>query len=129
MYKRQQRLHSAALQLLVIACSTLILARFSDLVARNDTEALRRILTKAGMLSLVIGGGGVLMVWGLGAISLEWIFGGRFDDSAAVRVSSHWLLLTISLPFAIIGNVFAKLWQAQKRPKLISIMAFISLSG
>ncbi|MBF8161397.1 lipid II flippase MurJ [Ectopseudomonas guguanensis] len=123
------RLHSAALQLLVIACSTLILARFSDLVARNDTEALRRILTKAGMLSLVIGGGGVLMVWGLGAISLEWIFGGRFDDSAAVRVSSHWLLLTISLPFAIIGNVFAKLWQAQKRPKLISIMAFISLSG
>ena len=95
------RLHSAALQLLVIACSTLILARFSDLVARNDTEALRRILTKAGMLSLVIGGGGVLMVWGLGAISLEWIFGGRFDDSAAVRVSSHWLLLTISLPFAL----------------------------
>lgn len=123
------RLHSAALQLLVIACSTLILARFSDLVARNDTEALRRILNRAGILSLIIGGAGVLMVWGLGAISLEWIFGGRFDHSAAVRVSSHWLLLTISLPFAMIGNIFAKLWQAQKRPKLISIMAFLSLSG
>ncbi len=123
------RLHSSALQLLVIASSTVILARFSDLVAQNDVAAVRRILVKAGLASAVIGVFGVFMVWALGAVSLEWLFGGRFDAAAAARVSSHWLLLTLGLPFAMVGNVFAKLWQAQKRPQLISIMAGMSLSA
>lgn len=121
------RLHSSALQLLVIASSTVILAHFSDLVARNDAAAVRTTLVKAGVVSAVIGGLGIFMVWALGAVSLEWLFGGRFDAAAAERVSSHWLLLTLGLPFAMLGNFFAKLWQAQKRPKLISTMACMSL--
>lgn len=121
------RLHSSALQLLVIASSTVILARFSDLVARNDAAAVRNILVKAGIISAVIGGLGIFMVWALGAVSLEWLFGGRFDTAAAARVSSHWLLLTVGLPFAMLGNVFAKLFQAQKRPLMMSALVFLGL--
>jgi len=121
------RLHSSALQLLVIACSTVILARFSNLVARNELRAVRGILVKAGLFSFTIGGLGVLAVWQFGAACLEFLFGGRFDSAAAVRVADHWLLLTVGLPFAMLGNIFAKLWQAQKRPQLISVMASVSL--
>ncbi len=121
------RLHSSALQLLVIACSTVILARFSNLVAQNELRAVRGILVKAGIFSFTIGGLGILAVWQFGAACLEFLFGGRFDSVAAVRVADHWLLLTLGLPFAMLGNVFAKLWQAQERPKLISVMASVSL--
>jgi len=120
------RLHSSALQLLVIASSTVVLAHFSDLVARNDAAAVRNTLVKAGAVSAVIGGLGIFMVWAFGAASLEWLFGGRFDAAAAERVSSHWLLLTLSLPFAMLGNVFAKLFQAQKRPLMMSLLVFVS---
>lgn len=121
------RLHSSALQVLVIASSTVILARFSDLVAMDDLPAVRNILVKAGLASVIVGIFGVLMVWTLGAISLEWLFGGRFDAIAAERVSSNWLLLTIGLPFSMLGNVLAKLFQAQKRPLMMSVLAFSSL--
>ena len=89
--------------------------------------AVRRILVKAGVVSVIVGLFGVLAVWAVGAVSLHWLFGGRFDHDAAARVASHWLLLTFGLPFAILGNVFAKLWQAQRRPKLISMAAGIGL--
>ena len=121
------RLHSSALQLLVIASSTVILAQFSNLVAQGDVAAVRSILVKAGIVSIIVGLFGLLAVWAVGAVLLHWLFGGRFDNDAVAKVTSHWLLLTIGLPFAIVGNVFAKLWQAQKRPQLISMMAAISL--
>lgn len=121
------RLHSSALQVLIIASSTVILAHFSDLVAKNNGAAVRNILFNAGLISAIVGVFGVFMVWALGAASLEWLFGGRFDYAAAERVSSHWLLLTIGLPFAMMGNVFAKLFQAQKRPLMMSILSFASL--
>lgn len=121
------RLHSSALQLLVIACSTVILARFSDLIARNELRSVRSILVRSSMFSVAIGLVGMLLVWQLGAVCLEWLFGGRFDTVAAARVADHWLLLTLGLPFAMVGNVFAKLWQAQERPQLISVMASLSL--
>lgn len=121
------RLHSSALQFLVLACSTAILAHFSDLVAQKEFRRLRNILFKAGIFSFVVGGGGILAVWLLGAACLEYIFSGRFDSFAAARVADHWLLLTVGLPFTMMSNVFAKLWQAQKRPMLISVMASIGL--
>lgn len=121
------RLHASALQFLVIAGSTAILARFSDLVAQRDTAALRSILLKSGIASAAIGLCAIAAVWTVGAACLEWLFGGRFDAEAATRVAAHWLLLTIGLPFAMFGNIFAKLWQAQKRPQLISTMAGVGL--
>jgi peptidoglycan biosynthesis protein MviN/MurJ (putative lipid II flippase) len=120
-------LHSSALQVLVIASSTVILARFADLIALNDKPAVKSILIKAGLASAIVGVLGVFMVWALGATTLEWLFGGRFDAAAADRVSNHWLLLTLAVPFSMLGNVFAKLFQAKKQPIMMSSMAFSSL--
>lgn len=121
------RLHSSALQFLVMASSTVILARFSDLVAQNNIPAVRSILAKSSLISIVVGVAGTLLVFTIGAPLLQELFGGRFDADAARHVTMHWLLLTMGITFAMIGTVFAKLWQAQKRPQLISIMAAISL--
>lgn len=122
------RLHSSAIQLLVIASSTIFLAEFSNLVAHRNVGKVKEILAKVTVLSIVIGAFSLLGIWLLGEEILETLFGGgEFDSDAVTRVSSHWLLMSVAIPFAIIGNVYAKLWQAQKRPQLISVMAAISL--
>lgn len=121
------RLHSSALQFLVMASSTVILARFSDLVAQNKIHAIRSILAKSTLISMAVGVVGTLLVVTIGASLLHELFGGRFDMDAAAHVTKHWIFLTVGIPFAMIGTVFAKLWQAQKRPQLISIMAATSL--
>lgn len=121
------RLHSSALQFLVMASSTVILARFSDLVAQNKIHAIRSILAKSTLISMAVGVVGTLLVVTIGASLLHELFGGRFDMDAATHVTKHWIFLTVGIPFAMIGTVFAKLWQAQKRPQLISIMAATSL--
>ncbi|MDZ4281978.1 MAG: lipid II flippase MurJ [Hydrogenophaga sp.] len=121
------RLHSSAVQLLIMASSTVILANFSDLVAQKNESAIRRLLYKAGWISLLLGLISTVAVWLLGDVILEHLFAGRFDAAAATRVATHWLWLTAGLGFAILGNVFAKLWQARAKPKLMSIFAFLSL--
>ena len=121
------RLHSSALQLLVIASSTVILARFSDLAVQNDFRTTKELLKKAAIASGIIGAIALALVWTMGTPALEWLFGGRFDAAAAERVTSHWILLTAGLPFSMLGNVFAKLWQAQRKPQLLSLLAGISL--
>jgi peptidoglycan biosynthesis protein MviN/MurJ (putative lipid II flippase) len=121
------RLHSAALQTLVMASSTIILARFATLVAQGDEKSVRTILKRSTTAALIMGVLASLFVWWLGARSLEWLFGGRFNAYAANQVSNHWLILTLGLPFAMLGNVFAKLFQAQKRPIIMSALAFTAL--
>lgn len=123
------RLYNFSLHLLVMAGSTIILARFSELVAREDTAAVNRILRKSAFASAAAGVIGILAVWGFGTFILGKVFGGRFDAVAAERVAAQWFWLTLGLPFAISGNVFAKLLQAQKRPHLLSIMAGIGLAS
>lgn len=117
------RLHSSSVQLLVMASSPVILAHFAELVARNQIEVVRSILRQAAIASMALGGIGLLLVGTLGAPLLKWVFGGRFDSAAAERVTNHWWWLTLGLAFLILGNVFAKLWQSQQRPRQISIMA------
>jgi peptidoglycan biosynthesis protein MviN/MurJ (putative lipid II flippase) len=126
-YGYAYRLHSATLQLLVIAGSTVILARFSQLVAAGDSTAVNDILKKASVASVILGGLALLLIWNLGVPLLEFVFDGRFDAVAAERVSQHWLWMTFGLGFSILGSVFAKLWQAQGRPKLISAFSALSL--
>lgn len=121
------RLHSSAVQLLVMASSTVILANFSDLVANQNEASISRLLRKAALISIALGVSSVLAVWGLGPIVLETLFVGRFDSTAASRVATHWLWLTSGLGFAILSNVYAKLWQAKARPQLISLIAFLAL--
>lgn len=126
-YGYAYRLHSSTLQLLVIAGSTVILARFSQLVAANNSVAVNNVLKKASILSLLLGAATILLIWNLGGSLLQLVFDGQFDEAAAQRVSQHWLWMTFGLGFAIVGNVFAKLWQAQGRPQLISAFSALSL--
>ena len=58
---------------------------------------------------------------------LQMLFSGHFTHYAAVKVTEHWIWLSVGLGFGLLGNIFAKLWQAQARPKLLSIMAGGSL--
>jgi len=121
------RLHSSTVQLLVMAGSPVILAHLAELVARNQIDAVRSILKQAAVASVVLGTIGLIVVGTLGAPLLGWVFGGRFDSAAAERVANHWWWLTLGLAFLILGNVFAKLWQSQRRPRHMSVMAGASL--
>lgn len=126
-YGYAYRLHTSLLQFVFMASSTLILARFSEMVADDRHGQIASLLRKATAVSAAIGVGSVLVISVAGAWTLELLFSGRFDARAATAVSQHWLFLTIGLPFAILGSIFAKLWQAQRRPRLISAMAGCSL--
>lgn len=122
------RLHQSAIQLLVMAASPVILAHFSDLVARGEWESLRVLLRKAGWISLTIGFVAWAGVFLLGEPVLAIVFGhGRFDAEAVNRVASQWAWLTLGLAPAILGNVLAKCLQALARPRLISVLAAVGL--
>ncbi|GFM66528.1 hypothetical protein PSCICJ_26460 [Pseudomonas cichorii] len=121
------RLHTSLIQLLVMSSSTLILARFSTLIAEQDYDSVKKLLRYATIISLAISAIGALLVWLLGEPVLLWLFSGRFDLEAASKVTRLWFWLTLGLGLSILSNVFAKLWQAQSRPKLMSLMAALSL--
>lgn len=121
------RLHSSIVQLLVMASSPVILAHFAELVANNELSSVRSILVKSAAASAILGILGIVLVGGLGATVLSVIFGGRFDAEAATRVANHWWWMTTGLAFVILGNVFAKLWQSQRRPRRISFVAAAGL--
>ncbi len=121
------RLHSSAVQLLIIAISPVILSHLSTLVARGDMAQLRSLLRRAAYAAITIGALalGVVLLWG-GDV-LCWLFGGQFQATAAQRIKLHWAWLTAGLSFALLGTVYAKLWQAQQRPRFISLLAGSSL--
>lgn len=121
------RMHTSAVQLLIMASSTIILARLSVLYAAHDHASISSLLKRAGRLSAVVGLAAILGTWLFGMLALEVVFGGKFDTAAASRVSNIWVCLSVGLGFALFGNVVSKLWQAQGRAKLMSIMAAISL--
>lgn len=121
------RLHTSLVQLLVMSSSTLILARFSTLIAEQDHSGVTHLLRQAALVSLILGVASAGMVWLVGEPVLLLLFGGRFDAEAAHKVTQLWFWLTVGVGFTILSNVFAKLWQAQSRAKLMSIMAAFSL--
>jgi peptidoglycan biosynthesis protein MviN/MurJ (putative lipid II flippase) len=123
-----QRLHLSIQQLLVMAVSPIILAKMSELVAQGNEQRISQLLKQAGRFSLIVGFFGVLAVWLTGAPLLSWLFGGRFDEAAGLRVSQHWLWLTIGLAPAVWGNVYAKLSQARGRAAQLSFLAGIGLT-
>lgn len=125
-YGYASRLHSALLQFIFMASSIVVLARFSVLVARGEEHQVGTVLRKASIFSAVIGISACALIAPMGAWALQVLFSGRFDARAAETVAQHWLILTAGLPFAIVGTLFAKLWQAQGRPQLISCMAGLS---
>ncbi|WCE07565.1 lipid II flippase MurJ [Pseudomonas sp. JBR1] len=123
------RLHSSAVQLLIMASTTVILAEFSELVAQNDIKAIRRILYKAAAAGIVVGVLVVILVDTIGSDVLMLLFGGKFDLPVATKVTEHWLWLSLGMPFIIFSNVLAKLWQAQRRPLLMSALGMVNLSA
>lgn len=121
------RMHSSIVQLLIMASSTILLARLSELWAAGDHATISRILRQSIYISIGIGASVTLTTWGIGANALELLFGGKFDAATAQRVANIWLYLSFGLGFVVLGNVISKLWQAQGRPKLMTVMAAVSL--
>lgn len=121
------RLHMSAVQLIIMAGTTVILAEFSEMVARNNNAAIRSIVFKASAVAVMVGGLAFIIVFLCGAQVLSLLFGGRFDLNVAIRVTEHWSWLTFGMPFIIFSNVLAKLWQAQRRPLMMSILGMVNL--
>lgn len=121
------RFHQYAIQLLVMAVSPVLLAHIANLVASGDEVRLRRLLGKGLWFSLITGVSAALVVGFFGQSILSVIFQGRFDAIAASRVSGYWLWLSIALAPALLGNIYAKVWQARGMAGLMSLLAGFGL--
>lgn len=121
------RFHTTAVQVLVMASSTVILVHFSSLISKGDEVGLRKFLINSAFISFLLGIFSVVVVWFFGTTLLTYVFSGKFDVFAAEKVSAMWSWLTLGLGFSLLGNIFAKLWQAQGRSKLMSLMATVGL--
>lgn len=120
------RFHQSATQLLIMAASPLILARFSELVATGNWQALERLQSKAFWVSMALGSLALLFVAVFGEAFLRLLFvHGRFDSGAAHRVATHWLWLTCALGPALYGSALAKRFQAAKAAKELSVLTII----
>jgi peptidoglycan biosynthesis protein MviN/MurJ (putative lipid II flippase) len=117
------RLHTVAVQLLVMASGPVLLAEFANLVARGEHERVRGVLRHAVGLSAAVGVAAVAGVVFLGELFLTVLFSGRFDHDAAQAVTLQWRWLAIALGPALLGNVFAKLWQASGRAQLLTVLS------
>lgn len=123
------RLHQYAIQLVVMASSPILLARFAQLVASGDEAALRALLRKAVWSSFVIGLVSLIFVSWIGEALLRLVFSGRFDADSAAQVGGQWLWLTLALGPAVLGNVFAKVWQARRLARLLSVLSGLGLAS
>jgi peptidoglycan biosynthesis protein MviN/MurJ (putative lipid II flippase) len=123
-----QRFHTLVQQLLITSVSSIILAKMSELVAEGNEQRISHLLKQGGRLAFIVGSCAVFAVWLIGTPLLAWLFGSRFDQGAALRVSQHWLWLTIGLAPAVLGNVYAKLWQARGRAAQLSFLAGVGLT-
>lgn len=117
------RLHTVAIQLLVMASGPVLVAKFAELVARGEHESVRKALGVALGLSIVVGAAAVLGVGVLGDPLLHVLFGGRLDQEAVQSITAQWRWLALALGPALLSNVFAKLWQASGRAKLLTVLA------
>lgn len=123
------RFHQSAIQLLVMASSPVILARFSELAANGDWTGLRILQRKA--LAYAIAGGAAMffLVWSLGEKLLDVVLGyGQFDSGAAERVSEHWFWLSLGIGAVLYGIVLTKRIQATKGAAALSVIAVIGTS-
>ncbi len=121
------RIHSAALQLLILAVSPVLLARFSNLVARRDHEMVTRLIRKAAWFSLLVEITALVFVWSAGEYLLHVLFGMRFDAGTASRVASQWFWLTAGLGFLVFGGALARYWQSAAHARLLSLFSLVQL--
>lgn len=127
-YGYASRLNGMLVQVLVMASSSLLLARFSELASLHNGEELARLLSRGFAMTVGIAVLALAWVWLVGEFAIEVAFGrGNFDTVAVTQVASLWVVLTMSLLMVLWGNTLAKLFQAWARPKFMSIVAFASL--
>lgn len=127
-YGYASRLNGMLVQVLVMASSSLLLARFSELASLQNSEELARLLARGFAMTVGISVLALAWVWLVGEFAVEVAFGrGSFDAGAVTQVASLWVVLTLSLVMALWGNTLAKLFQAWARPKFMSTVAFASL--
>lgn len=127
-YGYASRLNSMMVQVLVVASSSLLLARFSELASLHDGTELARLLSRGFAMTVGIAVLALAWVWFVGDLAVQIAFGrGSFDAEAVTRVASLWTVLTFSLFLVLWGNTLAKLFQAWAKPKFISRVALGSL--
>jgi len=117
------RLHTYAVQLLIMGMAPVILTRFSELVAQGDWRMVHGLLNKARWISVSIGVMSVVGVWLAGVPVLELVFSGRFDATASRAVAGQWQWLAFALGPIILSNVLAKFFQACGNARLLSVLA------
>lgn len=123
------RLHFALSQILVMGLGTVLLPHFASLWARNDKEAIIRLirrLVRVGFLVIAVLTAGVVLM-GEDAVAL--LFGrGQFGAREAAAVSDVWIVLSLGLfPFAL-GTFIAKLFQAMRHAGAILLSGIISFA-
>lgn len=117
------RFHQFAIQFLIMAASPMLIARFAQLVASRNEVQIQDLLKKAIWFSAGIGVLSITAVALIGEPLLRLLFGGRFDETAAHNVWEYWMLLTIALGPALLGNIYSKVWQARARPGFMTVLA------
>jgi peptidoglycan biosynthesis protein MviN/MurJ (putative lipid II flippase) len=123
------RLHTYATQLSIMTISPVILAKFSELVARGNLATVWGNLRKALWISIVLGLVAVAGIGLFGAAFLEWAFGGkgRFNASVAHAVAGQWFVLALALCPIITSNVNARFFTSYGRTHLLSLMSAIGV--
>ncbi len=122
------RFHQSAIHLIIMAASPVILVHFSEMVERGEIKEIQRLIRKAGWLAILIGSLITLFVWSLGVEILDIIFSaGRFNLDASVRVTEHWIWLSLAIAPLIWTNIIGKKLLAERRAKMASVVTGINL--
>jgi peptidoglycan biosynthesis protein MviN/MurJ (putative lipid II flippase) len=112
------RFQAYAIQLLVMAASPILLARFSELLARNDWAAVRAALRKSAWISALLGIMAILGIGLFGEMFLSLFFGGNTD--AVHAVAQQWLVLALAIGPTVHCIVCAKVLQANGNARFLS---------
>lgn len=122
------RLHGAMVQVLVMSLSTVLLARFSEQIASGNEKELAKNLGRGFPLVLGIGLLVPIWVWGAGPDVLRLLFEhGQFDEVAVNQVQGLWFWLALGFFPMVWGIILAKVFQAWRRPRFITLLAFFGL--
>lgn len=127
-YGYASRLHGMLVHVLIMASSSMLLARFSEIVSQHDGAELAHLLARGFAMIVGISVLALAWVWFVGDFAIQAAFGrGSFDSKAVSRVATLWIVLTFALALILWGNTLAKLFQAWAKPRFLSVVAFLSL--
>lgn len=122
------RLQTSVLQAIVISVSVILLPHFARLLAEGKQEELRTSLNRVLAATTVFYFAAVAFVVTGGQLTVEVLLQrGRFTAADGRLVSDLWLALTTGLLGATWGIFLARLFQAKKRPWLITNLGFVSV--